>query len=318
MGTAVTERATVHASLDFAAMGTECQVQVWAPISAHELAALPRSRVELLDRAWSRFRADSELSHVNRVAGSGPIWVSDDFAHLVRAMREGWEISGGLFDPTITPSLNAWGYNATFSEVLGRSDQFPSRPNVAAAPGMGDVLINGNELTMPGGVELDSGSVGKGLAADIVSAEIIEAGAIGVLVNLGGDVAVRGIPGDHSDWVIEIVDERATESSAGKFTFPGLPDTHAGIATSTTMKRSWAHGLHHIINPRTGEVATTTAAQVSVLSNSGTRAEIIATAALLSNDPEAVITSFGAEGVVLPYPTYQVDSTQTASEGATR
>lgn len=318
MGTAVTERATVHASLDFSAMGTECQVQVWAPASADELAALARRRVGLLDRAWSRFRADSELSHVNRNAGSGPITVSDDFAHLVRAMREGWEISGGLFDPTITPSLNAWGYNATFSDVLSRSDQFTLRPNVVAAPGMGDVLINGNELTLPSDVELDSGSVGKGLAADIVSAEIIEAGAIGVLVNLGGDVAVRGIPGDHSDWVIGIDDERAPESPAGRFTFPALPDTHAGIATSTTMKRTWAHGLHHIIDPRTGEVATTTAAQVSVLSTSGACAEITATAALLSDDPEAVIASFGADGLVLPYTTYQVNSAQTASEGATR
>lgn len=318
MPTAVTERDTVHASLDFSAMGTECQVQVWASVAVTEFAALARRRVDLLDRAWSRFRADSELSHVNRNAGSGTLPVSDDFAHLVHAMREGWEISGGLFDPTITPSLNAWGYNTTFSEVLGRSDQFTSRPHVAAAPGMGDVLIKGNELTMPNGVELDSGSVGKGLAADIVSAEIMEAGAIGVLVNLGGDVAVRGIPGEHSQWVIEIIDERATQAQAGNFTVPALPNTHAGIATSTTLKRTWAHGLHHIIDPRTGDVATTTAAQVSVLSTSGARAEIIATAALLSDDPEAVIASFGAEGVVLGYPTYQVKAPITLSEGARR
>lgn len=318
MGTALMEASTMHASLTFHAMGTECQVQVWSSSAAAELAALARSRVELLDRAWSRFRADSELSHVNRVAGSGPIWVSDDFAHLVRAMRKGWEISGGIFDPTITPSLQAWGYNATFSEVLGRSGRKTSRPQVSAAPGMGDVRIEGNQLSVPSGVELDSGSVGKGLAADIVSAEIMEAGAIGVVVNLGGDIAVRGVPGEDSEWMIEIVDERSAEATAGCFTFPGLSGTHVGIATSTTLKRTWAHGVHHIIDPRTGEVATTTAAQVSVLSTSGARAEIIATTALLADDPEDVITSFGAEGVVLGYPTYQVHAPIKLIEGVSR
>lgn len=306
MSTALIEDNTLHASLPFRAMGTECEVQVWAPHGANDLAELARLRVDLLDKAWSRFRADSELSHVNRAAGRGSIQVSEDFALLVRTMREGWEISGGAFDPTITPSLKHWGYDSTFTEVLGRTGFASTQSAPGAAPGMGGVLLNGTTLTVPAGVELDSGSVGKGLAADIISAELTAAGATGVLINLGGDVVVRGVPGAMSEWVIDIADERDAGTNAGTFAFPANPDTHMGIATSTTLKRTWAHGLHHIIDPRTGSVATTTAAQVSVLSTSGALAEIIATTALLATEPESTFRKFEAQGIALPYPTYHV------------
>jgi thiamine biosynthesis lipoprotein len=270
----------------FRAMGTDCEVHVTATGDAgRDLGALAIERVELLEQSWSRFRPTSELSRLNARAGTGPVSVSDDLLHLVRRMHVAWNDTDGLFDPTVLASMTALGYDSDFAAVQSRPATHWQDVVTAPAPGMSAVTVDlaDSTVTLPVGIGLDPGAIGKGLAADIVAAEVLSAGAHRVLVNLGGDIAVAGQADDDAPWYIGVEDERrGTDSEDRIERVLELRGPRAGVATSTTMKRRWAQGRrHHVIDPRTGQVSTGDLRQVTVVAGSASEAEVLATAALL-------------------------------------
>ena len=97
-------------------MGTQAHVIVVG--GARSLAPALRNRIEELDRRWSRFRPDSELSQLNDHAGT-PFEVSPDTRILIRRGIDGWHLSGGAFDPTILGALVRAGYDRTYEELDG-------------------------------------------------------------------------------------------------------------------------------------------------------------------------------------------------------
>ena len=280
----------------FRAMGTDCHVVVVAPAAASgELLDLAVERVALLEACWSRFRPTSELNRLNSRAGQGPIAVSEDLYLLLDRMTRAWILSGGLFDPTVLQSMTALGYDADYATVVARSalGVVDDALGVTAAPGMAGVVLDAvaSTVDLPHRVGVDPGAIGKGLAADVIVDELMSAGADGVLVNLGGDLAFAGVTGDGTGWTIGIEDERLAA---------GHPDrvlrllefedstTGGGVATSTTLKRRWAEGRrHHVIDPRTGSMSTSDLVQVTVVAGSAWEAEVTATTALLKTSVDA-------------------------------
>ena len=275
----------------FRAMGTDCELIVYGA-GAEEFVAMGVQRVELLEQCWSRFRSSSELTHLNSLAGTGPVDVSEDLLTLVDIMLEAWKSTGGLFDPTVINSMNALGYDRDFASVIARDAIAAVTAQVTRAPGMGDVVINEEAMTisLPAGVGVDPGAIGKGLAADIIVEELMNAGADGVLVNLGGDIVFAGAPGSDAPWVIAILDERLPVDAADRVVrhleFEAGTD-HGAVATSTTLKRVWADGRHHVIDPRTGDVARTDLVQATIAASTGWWAEVAATTALLLGSEKA-------------------------------
>lgn len=271
------------------AMGTDCSVTCYAPGESGQLLAdAAVARIELLEDCWSRFREHSELNRLSARAGSGPVRCSADLIRLVATMKAAWEMTGGLFDPTVLTSVKAAGYDADFATVIARGAIAASSAAlvVEPAPGMAGVVIDEDLSTvaLPSGVGIDPGAIGKGLAADIITDEIMGAGAHGVLVNLGGDVVFAGSPGDDPSWLIAIEDERVgvdhPERVFRQLEFePGIE--RGAVATSTTLKRVWGNGRHHLIDPRTGDVSRGDLVQATVVDDFGWRAEAAATAALL-------------------------------------
>jgi thiamine biosynthesis lipoprotein len=275
-------------------MGTDCHVYIVADeVSGADLLQLAQDRAELLEDCWSRFRPASELNRLNAFAGQGPMVVSGDLYLLADRMRQAWSMSGGLFDPTVLSSMMALGYDADFSLVSARSAEDLGDIITSTAPGMSGVRLDEAALTisLPAGVGIDPGAIGKGLAADIIAAELFETGADGVLINLGGDLAFVGNTEDGTSWSIGVEDERLPVDDAARvlrvFEFPEGPTT-AGIATSTTLKRRWAQGRrHHVIDPRTGGMSVSDLVQVTVVADEAWQAEITATTALLMPAVEA-------------------------------
>jgi thiamine biosynthesis lipoprotein len=271
------------------AMGTDCSVICYAPADIGQLLAdAAEARIELLEDCWSRFRAHSELNRLNHRAGTGPVQCSADLVRLVATMRAAWEMTGGLFDPTILPSIKAAGYDADFATVIARGAIAASSASlvVERAPGLERVIVDEvlGTVDLPAGIGIDPGAIGKGLAADIIVDELMGAGADGVLVNLGGDVVFAGAPGDDPAWVLAIEDERVAIDHPDRVIRhlefePGI--TRGAVATSTTLKRVWGNGRHHLIDPRTGDIARGDLVQATVVDDMGWRAEAAATAALL-------------------------------------
>ncbi len=238
-----------------------------------------QQRVDELERRWSRFIADSEISRLNAATGR-PLAVSDDTRLLVERAVEAWRLTGGGFDPTVLRAVEAAGYTESF-ELLG--DRLPvsvGLPAPVGRVGCTDIEIVGDTVRLPDGIGFDPGGIGKGLAADLVVEELLEAGADGVCVNLGGDLRVAG-ESPVGAWTVAI------EHAAGR-TGPGSPRLglrSGAMATSTTLRRRWTveggEERHHLIDPSTGEPSTTDITQATVIADEAWVAEVMAKAVLL-------------------------------------
>jgi thiamine biosynthesis lipoprotein len=282
------------------AMGSTVHVIVHAGAGqADILAGLAVRRIALLEQCWSRFRPDSELSRLNARAGAGAVPVSVDLITLVDAMITAGEDTDGRFDPTVHDSMRALGYDADFAAVIGRAALAAVAPIPAA--GISGIVLDraAGTVSLPIGCALDPGAIGKGLAADLVAGDVHAAGATGVLVNLGGDLAVRGTAGDEA-WVVGVRDDRLP-GSPQVATLPLGPDLRA-VATTSSLRRRWA-GRHHVLDPRTGIPVASDLAQVTVAAPDGARAESAATAALLmgADAAEAWLAGHGLPALLFPH-----------------
>ncbi len=139
-------------------------------------------------------------------------------------------------------------------------------------------------MRLPPGVHLDPGGIGKGLAADLVVGELLDRGAAGACVGIGGDVRVAGAPDDRPGWSISIADPI---DARRELTRIDLDD--GAVATSSTQRRTWWRGgmrLHHVVDPRTGLPADAAHRRHRRRAEAWW-AEVRATEALLAADPLA-------------------------------
>jgi thiamine biosynthesis lipoprotein ApbE len=204
-----------------------------------------------VDRAYSRFRPESELSRLNAMAGR-PLAVSPLFGQAIEAALRAGRLSDGLVDPTVGRAMRAVGYDRDFGSAMNSSD--PLVLHLEPVPGWETISYDRARriASLRRGVELDLGSTGKALAADLCAAAALAAtGRGGVLVSLGGDIATAGDVPDGG-WRVLAADDSATPTEVGGEVIA----IHGGaLATSGTTSRRWSRGgidLHHLIDPRTG------------------------------------------------------------------
>lgn len=245
----------------FPAMGTECHIRVVGDVDP----ALGRAEVERLQRLWTRF----EPSEVTSLTAT-PTRVDPDTALLLRRAIEGYDLTQGLFNPFLVEQIEAAGYDRDFDtlgEVTARPARSGQRPQVS---------IDGN--TVSTSLPLDSGGLGKGLAADLVAERLIEAGADGALVNLGGDLRCLGTPARDS-WQVGIeVPVQLNQPLSVRL-------REGAVCTSTPLLRRWTlvtgGQAHHLLDPRTGAPLRTDLASVSVIAPQAWLAEVLSKAVFL-------------------------------------
>jgi len=250
-------RNTAVESHHFAALGTNCS-----------LFAAGRSRAALLEgEFWvrrlgarlTRFSTGSELSRLNAAAGR---WfeISEALEVLLRESLRAFEMSAGLVNIAVLPSMLAIGYTRPWSEgatVATLDAAQPLRP-------LPDVLsVRRGAARVEPGTALDLGGIAKGWMAD----RLCECLGPNALANLGGDLSAAGAGPEGNGWPVAIAD--ATLMLRGQ-----------GAATSSVRRRRWGE-VHHLIDPRTGLPARTGLAEVSVVAAGGFEAEVVAKTALL-------------------------------------
>jgi FAD:protein FMN transferase len=249
----------------FRAMGTHIELLVRGAVTPERAAAV-EDEFERLEQSMSRFRADSELSCLNR---EGRIVASRPLLEVVTAAVEARERTGGLFDPTVHDALVAAGYDRSFEDLDGRVAAYGERRACG-----GEIRLDGRRITLARGVRLDLGGIAKGYAADRACDVLSEDGPC--VVNAGGDVVARG-----GAWPVGV------ETATGSITL--LLDDGA-VATSGSDRRRWAvagRPAHHLIDPRTGRPAESDLLRVSVVARSAIDAEVLAKAAFLGGEVDA-------------------------------
>ena len=261
----------------FSALGTSAVVVTEEHVldAATEVVA---AEVAAVDVACSRFRADSGLSAVNRGAGR-PVVVSGTLLDAVEVALAAAAATDGLVDPTIGRVLRVLGYDRDF-ELVEREGP-PLRAVVTSLPGWRAVRVDrvAKTITVPEGVELDLGATAKAWCADRAAAAAAARCGTGVLVSLGGDIAVAGP--SLGGWVVRLADEHDAPTDGPG---PSVVIDGGGLATSSIVRRRWQRGgeeLHHLIDPRTGRPAAVVWRTVTVAAATCAGANTASTAAIL-------------------------------------
>lgn len=272
-------------------MGSDAHVIVVG--GSPHLIEMAEQRTRDLERRWSRFLETSEVSRLNREAGRF-VEVSPETLELIRVAQQAGRLSGGAFDPTVLGAMIRAGYDRSFDEIAS-----PTMGGISVLGiGVSDIEIDGQAVRLPPLTGFDAGGIGKGLAADLVSGELIEAGAEGVCVSLGGDVRVRGIGPDGGAWTL------AVEHPWSKAPIAVLGLADGAVATSTTLRRTWTIGgetRHHLIDPQTGMPSDTDLNLATAVAANAATAEVMAKAVLLAGaaHPFDLLGGTGIEAIAV-------------------
>jgi thiamine biosynthesis lipoprotein len=270
----------------FRAVGTMCEAAVTAGPHDGRLARLAlasgRAEVAACEAALSRFDASSDLSRLNAAGGA---WTAVD-RRLVEALRlalRAREDTGGRFDPTVLPALVAAGYDRSFEQLAERPARQAAGWRAGAAVEIED---EAGLVRLEPGAAVDLGGIGKGYAASRALDAMHDAWPMlpGGLVDLGGDLALRGETPEHGPWRIRIADPRRAGGTVGVLVLDS-----GGLATSGRDVRRFGPGgsLHHLIDPETGAPAEAGPLTVTVVAPDAAEAEAHATALGISSASDA-------------------------------
>lgn len=268
------------ATAGFPVFGTTAHLVVTDPAVLPEALKALREELAAIDAACSRFRDDSELSRAQSGHGK-PVTVGVLLAEALDAAWHAARISAGLVDPTVGAALHGLGYDRTFAALRPEQFHLALPAAAAAAPGIDAVDWEPlrRRLRVPRGVVLDLGATAKAWAADRCATALAEATGSGVLVNLGGDLAAAG-PAPPGGWRVAVCDDHRDDGTGA----PAVVVASGGLATSSVAVRSWSRsgrGVHHIVDPRTGENPDPYWRTVSVAAASCADANTAATAAVV-------------------------------------
>lgn len=259
-------------------LGTTARIAVWPAGRLSRARAAVDQVLAALDLQASRFRPDSEISWLHRADG-GVFLLSDGLAEAVAVALAAARWTGGRTDPTVGAALTVLGYDRDFSDISldCEADLVPS-----AAPGWRRVELDGRLLRLPPGVRLDLGATAKAVGSDRAAraAESACGHAGGVLVSLGGDIAVAG-RAPAGGWPVTVSDGPGPPASASQ----QVRLARGAVATSSVTCRRWRRSgqvVHHIVDPRTGLPArgpwrtVSAAASTCADANAATTAAIVA------------------------------------------
>jgi thiamine biosynthesis lipoprotein len=337
---AIARKARIQIERHARLMATDVSIQLAvAPEereAAESAAAAAMAWLGEVDQRLSRFRPESDLSRLNADAGRWHDASEILYTCVARALAAA-RSSAGLFDPALLPQMEAWGYDRDFAEIAHR-EIGPAHPPTDARGGWQAIELDPERrrIRLPEGVRLDLGGIAKGWAADMALEQHCT-GFTHALVNVGGDLRLRGCPQPGTAWSVGIRDPRTEVEAARALvgeagSSSAWPDLAAitfsrgGLATSGAVRRWWLRDgvrTHHLLDPRTGapahvwtgEAETTDAAgdpllaTATALAPTAARAEVAAKVALLRGYPaalRAVESAWAAHG---PFgPTDEVDS----------
>lgn len=270
----------VHPIATFPALGTTASLVTTDEGVAGRALSILEQELASIDATCSRFRGDSEIEALNSRAGTGPVPVSPLLLDAVDAAVRAARITGGLVDPTVGVALELAGYDRDFALIDpdGPPLTYVARP----VPGWEAVTVNRRDgsVALRAGTRLDLGATAKALCADRAAARIADATGAGVLVSLGGDIAVAG-PVPAGGWPVKVGPDHAAPLDGRG---PVVAVHSGGLATSSTAVRRWRRGgrvAHHLIDPASSHPVTTCWDTVSVAAGSCLDANIASCAAMV-------------------------------------
>ncbi len=236
-------------------------------------------QIDAFEQHFSRFLVSSELSRFNTAAGSKQP-VSPEFRTLLATAKAYAEKTGGLYNPFILPALQRAGYKGSWPSPHKGSKQLDYGQRASAD--WHTITVGDTWARIPADTALDFGGIGKGFLLDRLSETLQTEGIGNYWLSLGGDILCNGADANSDSWYIGIARAEETGKTVAAVKNHGQK---LAVATSGTTKRRGANERgtwHHIIDPRTGEPATTNVLTATVCAQDAVTADIAAKCLVIS------------------------------------
>ena len=260
----------------FAAMASPCELllEETDEAAARRLLDIAADEAARIERKFSRYRDDNITHRINHSGGEA-VEVDDETARLLDYADQLYQLSNGLFDISAGVLRRAWNFKP--------GAPFPSEGQIAECLqhiGWGRVRWEHPTLTLPAGMEIDLGGIGKEYAVDRTAALLGAETNASFVINFGGDLYIRRPRADGSAWQIAIDDPAAT----GRNSVATLGISSGALATSGDARRHLVHQgrrYGHILNPQTGWPVENAPRSITVHAPSCMEAGMLATIAML-------------------------------------
>ncbi len=269
-------------------MGTFAHLKAIAgnPQTAKKCVEAAFAELKKVDDLMSDYKSDSEISRVNRDAAGRPIKVSTPTFEVLQKSADFSKLSKGAFDITIAPLTELWRTAAESNSVPTEAEISEVRSKV----GYEKLILDSNEMTVRfavDGMKLDLGGIAKGYAVDMAVEAMQKGGAVGGMVDVGGDIRCFGLPPKgKKTWRIGLQDPTGTDKSDQTLSVGTgrvlliLKLTNAAVATSGGDRRFVlieGKKYSHIMNRFSGESAEGLSS-VTIIAQNATDADALATA----------------------------------------
>ncbi|MCU7905090.1 MAG: FAD:protein FMN transferase [Candidatus Thiodiazotropha sp. (ex Epidulcina cf. delphinae)] len=267
-------------------MAGPCEIfmEVDEEVSANDLLRIAEDEAWRIEKKFSRYREGNIVYRLNNSDGA-PVKVDEETAHLLDFAQQCWALSDGLFDITSGVLRRAWKFDG--------GDHIPDNAAIdALLPYVGWQYVDWSRpfFTLPQGMEVDFGGIGKEYAVDRVLLLLQEATEAGLLVNFGGDIHANGRRKGARPWSIGIENPNQPDSASSL-----LKIRQGALATSGDTRRFLQREgkrYGHVLNPKTGRPIENAPRSVTVAADTCTEAGVLATFALLhGGDAEAFLKS---------------------------
>ncbi len=231
-----------------------------------------------IDNSMSIFNPDSRLSRLNRNETDVP---DNYIAYCITTAHEVSRASGGLYDITVKPLVEAWGFAAR------EGDSVPNIDSLLEFVGYEKIrLENGRLAKSDPRVQLDLNSIAKGYSADLVGQLIESRGVTRYLVEIGGEIVVKGMNKSGKPWLIGVDKPVEGNFLPGAETQTMLSVTDCGVATSGNYRNfrydDQGHKIVHTINPVTGASTPGNVLSATVVAPNCALADAMGTALMAS------------------------------------
>ena len=263
------------------ALDTAITLKVYGSKRVEVLKKL-EDKINELDDMLSTGKETSEVSRLNR---SGEAVLSPTMANLIKRSKAIYNKTDGLFDITIYPLMELWGFPTKNYKV-------PSGKEIAEKLKLvGFDKIDFNEETRKilfknKGMEIDFGGIGKGYITDELVKILTDEKVESAIINLGGNVFGFRKKPDGSLWNIAIRDPNEPDKYMAAIR---LEDS--AVITSGGYERYFEENgiiYHHILDPRTGKPSDSGLKSVSIISKDGTLADALSTSLFIMGEEKAI------------------------------
>ncbi|GFO73147.1 FAD:protein FMN transferase [Bathymodiolus japonicus methanotrophic gill symbiont] len=270
-------------------MGTSFSVkasQLPQGVKTYRLETLIKNRLDEINQRMSTYISDSEVALINSSPNPGATFITPELEKVMLQAQEISELSNGAFDITVAPLVNLWGFGPEKTD--NKAPKAEEIQQVLEVVNYKNLVINKRITTLSKtkpDVAIDLSSLAKGYAVDEVAKVLDKQGITDYMVEIGGELYLKGKNLQGENWHIAIEKPNAEKRELQRV----LPITDIAMATSGDYRNFFEQDgkrFSHTIDPRTGYPITHKLASVTVLSDTTMKADAWATALMVLGEEE--------------------------------